>query len=463
MSIKPIILCGGSGTRLWPESRKSMPKQFKPIVDKKSLLDLTIERLIEFKNAKKPIIISAQDHSFYIKKILEKYKINATLMLEPEGKNTTAAIYLAAKSSDKTDNLIIMPSDHLIPDKIQFAILINKIDNLNNFDHWITLGVKPTNPSEAFGYISTTTNNNTDFLNVISFHEKPNKQDAERMINVGNCFWNSGIFLGNAEMIINSIQKHAPEIAFTCDKVFAKKNTLKNYDEINFNKELFKKIPSKSIDYSVMEYETNIKLYPLDCKWNDVGSWDAISELKNISLNNKKVIQINSKNNFIRSNKRVIATIGINDVIIIDSDNATLIAKKGCSEKVKTVVNRLAEQNMVEANEYTFENRPWGKFENLLDTPECKVKKIEVFPLKRLSLQYHKYRSEHWYVIKGEASVYLNGNKFILKLGESINISVGDLHYLENETRGELIIIETQLGTYFGEDDIIRLDDPYGR
>ena len=459
MGIKPIILCGGSGIRLWPESRKKHPKQFIPLFEGQTLLDLTIERLIQFKNTKKPIIVASNDHYFYINQALERYKIQATVILEPEGKNTTAAIYLAAKASNKDDNLLIMPSDHAIPNKNKFIQLINEIESLNKFNNWITLGIKPQQPSEAYGYIQVVSSNEI-FKNVKNFHEKPNKVTAEKLINTGDCYWNSGIFLGNSNMIINSIRKNAPSIANVCDKVFDFKIVSKEGNKITFDKTIFEKIPSKSIDYAVMEYEKNIKLFPFNYEWSDLGSWDAIAEIKNINKNKNKVIQIDSKNNFIRAKSRVIATIGVQDLIIVDSDNAILISKRNHSEKVKQVVSKLNQLNMIEANEHSFEYRPWGKFENLLDNPECKVKRIEVSPNKRLSLQYHKYRSEHWLVVKGTANIYLNGEQLILYENQSIDIPLGSKHYLENKTKEPLIIIETQLGTYFGEDDIIRLDNP---
>ena len=264
-------------------------------------------------------------------------------------------------------------------------------------------------------------------------------------------------------MIINSIQKNAPEIAKACNESFDKKIYSRDKDKITFINSLFSKIPSISIDYSVMENEKDIYLYPVNFKWNDLGSWDAIAELENRNINTNKIIQIDSQNNFIRSKDRVIATIDINDLIIVDSDDAILISKKNSSEKVKSIVNKLNQQNMIEANEHNYEFRPWGKFENLLDNTECKVKRIEVSPMKRLSLQYHKRRSEHWLIVKGEANIFLDENYFVLKEGQSIDIPLGSKHYIENKTNEPLIIIETQLGTYFGEDDIIRLDDPYER
>ena len=464
MTIKVIILCGGSGSRLWPESRQSLPKQFIPIFEGKSLLDLTIERTLNIKDQQKPIVICNKKHGFLVRNSLEKLNLEADILLEPEGKNTSAAIYLAAKNSSDDDNLLIMPSDHLIPDNKQFIKDIHYVKKFLNLNHWVTLGIKPTKPSEAYGYIKVSKSHIDDnLLEVTSFVEKPKKKIAAQFIKNNNYFWNAGIFLGKSLMIINSIKEYAPNIARHCDHAFNSQIVIKETSEINFSPDLFSKIPSESIDHSVMEYEKKIYLYPMNGKWSDVGSWDAIAEIYKNKNMPKNIIEESSKNNFIRSEKRVIATIGVKDLIIIDSDNATLIAKRNNSEKVKLIVEKLKLRAFPEAIEHSFEKRPWGKFENLLVDENCKVKRIQINPKKRLSLQYHKYRSEHWLVVKGKANIYLNGNIRILKPGESVDIKLGDEHYVENTTNEELIIIETQLGTYFGEDDIIRLDDPYGR
>ena len=463
MAIRPIILCGGSGTRLWPESRESLPKQFIPIFKNKSLFELTIERILLLNDTLEPIIVCNKKHVFFVRDVIDKFKLKASLILEPEGKNTTAAIYLAAKNSSKNDHLIIMPSDHLIKNNINFCNDIKKIIDQSNFTSWITLGITPTYPSEAYGYIKTELNLENKLVNVLKFVEKPSKDKAVEFMNEGNYYWNSGIFLGKASLIIESINTYAKKIAEACDIVLNSKIVSKKNNETTFPLDLFTKIPSKSIDFSVMEFEKKIQLFSLNSDWNDVGSWDAVSEIDIQHTDKKNIIEIDSDNNYIRSDKKIIATIGVSDLIIIDYDNATLITKKTCSEKVKLVVNKLKSNKVREGSIHSFEKRPWGKFENILDNVECKVKRILVSPQKRLSLQYHRYRSEHWLIVQGEATVYLNGKFSTLLQGESVDIPLGSEHYLANQTDKPLIVIETQLGTYFGEDDIIRLDDPYGR
>jgi mannose-1-phosphate guanylyltransferase/mannose-6-phosphate isomerase len=463
MKIRSVILCGGAGTRLWPASRKNLPKQFIPFFQNKSLFELTIERVKLLDNQVKPIVVCNKQHSFYVKKILKKNNIDATIILEPIGKNTTAAIYIAAKSCSRDENLIIMPSDHLISNTKQFIDDIKNISLSTNFNNWITLGIKPTKPSEAYGYIKVIDSKFNKLSVVEKFEEKPSKTKAAQYINNNKYFWNSGIFLGKASMITNSIQTYSPTIANACDEAFSKKEVNQKSGEIHFLLDLFSKIPSKSIDFGVMELEKNIKFFPLNCDWSDVGSWDTISEInKNIPLSDN-IISIDSENNYIKTDKRIIATIGIKDLIIIDDDNATLIMKKSESEKVKNIVNELINRDYIEAEEHSYENRPWGSFENLLISKFCKVKRIKVDPQKRLSLQYHNFRSEHWLVVSGVATVYLNGKIFTLGEGMSIDIPTKAKHYIHNDTYKDLTIIETQLGTYFGEDDIIRVDDPYDR
>ena len=462
MNYRTVILCGGSGTRLWPESRKNLPKQFIPIINEKSLFELTLKRALKLQNSIDPIIVCNKNQAFLVKETLEKLKLNALLILEPEGKNTTAAIYLASLAALENDTLVIMPSDHLITEEDKFCSEIKEIKKHTDFEKWVTLGIKPNKPSDAYGYIEVD-NLNAKILKVVNFFEKPTRSKAINFIKKNTFFWNAGIFLGKASMIRNSIQMHASSISKICDSVFKEKIISNNDNEINFSQELFSKIPSKSIDFAVMEFEKNIQLYPINSSWSDVGSWDAISEINNYKKPKKNIVEIDSKNNFIRNDGRFIATIGVENFIIIDNDNATLIAKKNESEKVKDIVKQFSKKGFLVGEEHSFEKRPWGQFENLLTSEYCKVKRLEVSPRKRLSLQYHDFRSEHWLVVIGQATIYLDGNIFKVEEGMSIDIPKKSAHYIHNDTDNKLVIIETQLGTYFGEDDIVRLDDPYKR
>lgn len=461
--MKIVFLCGGSGTRLWPESRESLPKQFIPLLQGKSLLELTVERVLDIVKKIKPIFVCNKKHGFLVKEIIKKYDFDADIILEPHGKNTCAAIYLAAKHSQKSDNFLILPCDHLILNDKNFITDMLSIEKEFDPNHFVTFGVKPTNPSEAYGYIKIDGDTNFTPYKVLKFIEKPKKELAYKFISDGNFYWNAGIFIVNSEKVLSSIKCHATEIALYCDINY--NNIIRNddSDEINFDSKLFSKIPSKSIDYAVLEKEEEIYLYPLNYKWSDIGSWDSLSNVYGKKKSKDNVIQIDSFNNFIRNENRVIAAIGVQDLIIIDNDDATLICKRGNSEKVKKVIKSLLNQKSNITKEHSYEKRPWGKFENLYKDKICKIKKLTVEPQKRLSMQYHNLRTEHWFIVSGTASVYLDGKTFTLTKGQSINIAVKSHHFIENKTNKNLIIIETQLGTYFGEDDIVRLDDPYNR
>lgn len=465
MKIQPVVLCGGSGTRLWPASRKSLPKQFIKLIDGKSLFDLTLERIKSLKSFHDPIIVTSKKHGFLVKESLKNYSLNGTILLEPTGKNTTAAIYLSALYSRHDDNMLILASDQLIPNNKYFSDSVSVVNSMNQKSNWVTFGIKPTYPSTSYGYIKfeDIIKKEERLLKVSSFIEKPDLSNAQFMVNQKNYLWNSSIFFGNKEMIINSIKEYAPEVAKYCEKVAKCSKININTNEINFEYSVFNKIPSISLDYSVMEKAQNIMVYTYDAEWSDLGSWEALSKFKRFNLKSDKIIEVNSKNNYIRNDKRIIATINTEDLIIIDNDNATLIAKKGSSEQIKDVIDELSARGLTEGVEHSFEIRPWGKFENLFESKICKVKKIEVNPHQRLSLQYHNYRSEHWLIVEGEATIYLDGIIKNLVKGHSIDIAKKAHHFVENKTDFPLVIIETQIGEYFGEDDIIRLDDPYNR
>ncbi|MDC0456625.1 mannose-1-phosphate guanylyltransferase/mannose-6-phosphate isomerase [Alphaproteobacteria bacterium] len=466
MNIKPVILCGGAGSRLWPISRESFPKQFIPFFKNKTLFDLTIERALDLQKALNPIIVVSKRYEFLVLDTFVKHKIKPQLILEPIGKNTTAAIYLAARQSNENENLLIMPSDHIISDIENFKKAINDGVEIikNNILTWVTFGVNPTYPSEAYGYIKVKKDNpleNKVGFSVSNFFEKPDMINAIKMLQEGGYFWNSGIFLANSNTIINSIKKYAPLIADACDLVLDKSD-FSVPGRLNIDLESFKLVPSISIDYAIMEKEQNIKLMPIGSSWSDVGSWDTFAEVEK-QIESENNFDIEGKNNFVYSKDKIVATIGIEDTIIINTSDATLVAKRGKSEHVKEIVQNLHLKNRVEGVEHDFEYRPWGYFKNIYNSKLYKVKYLLVRPKKRLSLQYHKKRSEHWVIVEGLATIHLNGKIKSLKVGESIDVPVLSEHYIANDEKINLVLIEIQMGTYFGEDDIVRLDDPYKR
>jgi mannose-1-phosphate guanylyltransferase len=461
MKIKPVILCGGSGSRLWPSSRKTLPKQFINFFNDKSLLDLTFSRCKEVFD-EQPFIISSNEYKHFIEESANKYFSECTYIYEGSGRNTAPAIYLAASLVELTEEpsiLLIMPSDHLIDDYHSFKESFKGLLNLDNLPNWTTFGVKPNEPSTAYGYISSKTNNDLGYRMVDSFIEKPNKEKASELIKDSDIFWNSGIFLGHSSQIISSINKHANSIANACNEIVHNIDTTSKI--FSFTKDQMDSIPSESIDYAVLEYEQSIGLVELKSSWSDLGSWDELS--KSVESDSHNVIEIQANNNFIKSNKKVVALLGVNDLKIIDTGDALLVSKKGSSGLMKDLVENLNKNHPETLNTHDFEIRPWGKFENLLDEPYCKVKRITVSPGKSLSLQYHFKRSEHWVVVQGEATITIGDEDFIKNQGESVYIPVEEKHCLKNHTDKPIIIIETQVGSYFGEDDIVRIEDPYNR
>ena len=459
--VRPIIICGGSGTRLWPASRKSLPKQFIELVNGKSLFELTLERC-KSPNFLDPIIIMSKKHSFYVDIALKKNNMSAIQILEEVPRNTCAAILFGIKCSneiDQNETALIMPSDHYIEDSNKFCKQIDEILFNENTSGWVTFGVKPTFPSTGYGYIHVDQKNNKGLHDVIKFIEKPNESHALKIYKDENYFWNSGIFYGRTNDLLKSIKMHARDIYDNCLNVWKNRDKKENY--IYLKQTFLKKVRSQSIDYAVLEPEDNIFLKPFIGSWSDVGSWDELSKLSKNST--KNVIQLGSKKNFIQTDGRLTALIDIEDLIVINSDDSTLVMKKNSSQKVKGLVEDMQSQDLVQAEMHSYELRPWGKFENLLDNSYCKVKRLTVYPGKELSLQYHFKRDEHWVVVSGEATVTLDKKIITLKPGESVHIKRKQHHRLGNFQNENLIIIETQTGEYFGEDDIIRLDDNFGR
>ncbi len=462
---QPLILCGGQGKRLWPISRKKMPKQFLNFFSGKSLFHLTLQRVKKIKNARNPIIILSKNNENLVNNILKETNTNCKVILEPESKGTAAAIYLGAKEADDNDILVIFPSDHYIEDDKIFINTINIIKESVLKDYWYVFGIKPSFPSTSYGYIRTANNGATDNIikDVGNFIEKPSLKIANSIFVSKDYLWNSGIFIGNVKMIKNSIKFYASNIAFECDKVFAKRKVDQVNMTINFDSNLFSNIFSDSIDYAILEKESKIKCIELNINWSDLGSWDNFLDHIDSDFSKDNIIEISGKNNFINLDNRIIGAVGVKDLIVIDTKEATLITKKGFSEYLPQLISAFKEKNINLPEELSFDERPWGRYDILFDNNFVKVKKLIIFPNQSISLQYHNNRSEHWIVVSGLANVHLDGKNFFLKAGQSIDIGIKAHHSVSNEKDQKLIIIEVQLGNYLGEDDIIRLNDPYNR
>ena len=452
-----IILCGGSGTRLWPISRTLMPKQFVKLFDNQSLFQLTVER--NSKNCNSQYIVSnAEQYFLALDQLEELKKDNNKYLLEPVGRNTAPAIALACLDLPYDEIVLVTPSDHLIKDETEYAKVLENAKQFANEDNLVTFGITPQFAETGFGYIEA------EGLNVRAFYEKPNKQTAEEYVKAGNYYWNSGMFCFKAGVFLDELKTYSPEI-FEASKV-AYENA-KNDGIVRIVHDDMQNIPEDSIDYAVMEKSTKVKVIPSDISWSDVGSFDALYEElpkdENGNTLNDKHISIDSKNNLIHGQNKYIATIDVEDLIVVDTGDALLVSKKGSSQKVKKVVSKLKDMNTELHNIHLTGHRPWGTYTVLEDTPGYKIKRIEVKPGKRLSLQKHYHRNEHWTVVSGTATVTVGDTIKYVRPNESTYIKMGEIHRLENEGKIPVVMIEVQVGEYTGEDDIVRIEDYFKR
>ncbi len=455
-----IILCGGSGTRLWPISRTLMPKQFVKLFDDKSLFQLTVDRNSKVCNSQF-IVSNAEQYFLAIDQLDELNKTNNKYLLEPVGRNTAPAIALACLALDREETVLVTPSDHLIKNEEEYLKVLKKAQELAQENNLVTFGITPTFAETGFGYIES--ENNYD---VKAFYEKPDFETATSYLEAGNYYWNSGLFMFKAGVFLDELKKYSYEIYKASLEAFQNKQIMTN-EQLRITHEFMSVIPEDSIDYAVMEKSDKVKVVPSNIDWSDIGSFDSLFEELPKDENNNTLnphnISINSKNNLIYGNERKIATVDIEDLIVIDTADALLISKKGSSQKVKQIVNKLKDTNTELHNIHLQAKRPWGSYTVLEDIPGFKIKKIVVKPGKKLSLQKHYHRSEHWVVVKGTATVTNEDKKFLIRENESTYIRIGDIHRLENEGKMDLVVVEVQVGGYTGEDDIVRIKDDYNR
>lgn len=451
-----IILCGGSGTRLWPISRTLMPKQFVQIFDNRSLFQLTVMRNQQACSSQM-IVSNAEQYFLAVDQLAQLHVTKNSFLLEPVGRNTAPAIALACMALNPDEIVLVTPSDHLIKDEKAYLEVLKIAKEQATLNNLVTFGITPSYPETGFGYIEAAG------LDVKSFREKPDAKTAQAYIDAGNYYWNSGMFCFKAGLFLDELEKYSPEIYNTAKTAYD--NAPKD-SQIRITHNDMAAIPEDSIDYAVMEKSNCVKVIPSDIAWSDLGSFDALyDELpKNGDGNtaNPHHISIDSHNNLILAHK-TIATIDINDLIIIDTEDALLISKKGSSQKVKEVVAELKKQDSHLPNIHLTAHRPWGTYTVLEDTPGYKIKRIVVRPGKRLSLQKHFHRNEHWIVVSGTATVTVGENTFLVRPNESTYIKMGELHRLENTGKIDLVLIEAQVGEYTGEDDIVRIDDDFKR
>ena len=465
--IQPIILSGGSGTRLWPLSRTLHPKQFMSLVNELSLFQDTILRLP--KNISDPLVICNEDHRFLAAEQLRQINKNSLgIILEPIAKNTAPAVALAAINALKNGEdpiLLILSADHLIQDENGFHKSIEIGNRLAIDNKLVTFGVKPSSPETGYGYIEAIQSNLNEYYSIKSFTEKPNAIEAQKYIEQENYYWNSGIFMFKASVYIQELEKFEPDIVYHCKESLF--NSQKDQDFIRLDNEAFSQSPDKSIDYAVMENTKKGVIVPLGSEWSDVGAWSSLFEAlpkdTDGNVTNGDFYLEDVESSYINSPNRLVVAMGVSNLIIVDTKDTVLIMDQKYSQNIKNIVKKLKKENRTEIDSHRLVYRPWGHYDSIDFDKHFQVKRITVNPGAKLSLQKHQFRSEHWVVIKGIAKITCGSKIFELKENQSTYIPRGQLHRLENSTEDILEIIEIQTGSYFGEDDIIRVIDEYKR
>ena len=472
--IIPVILCGGTGTRLWPLSRESFPKQYLKLLqdNELTLLQKTFKRISKINLLKSPIFITNEEHRFIIAEQIRQIGIEEkSIILEPFGRNTAPAIAVAAMEAmiqGKDPNLLVLASDHYIKDENRFLDSINYALNKSKEGRLVTFGVIPTSAETGYGYIKSENPINTkchEALNVSEFIEKPNKENAVKYFSDDHYLWNSGIFMFRASVILQELRRYAPEIIEYC------KASLEHNDiDLEFKrlkKDTFKKCKNISIDKAVMEKTKKATVIPINLGWSDLGSWSSIWDISdkdcdgNVSIGKVKIID--SRKNYLRSENRLVVGIGIENLVVVETNDAILVANKDSIQKVKNVVKQLKKEGKSEGINHRKIYRPWGNYVSVVEGKRWQVKRIEVKPGASLSLQMHHHRTEHWIVVTGTAGVEIDSEKLIIGENKSIYIPLGSPHRLSNPGKIPLILIEVQSGSYLKEDDIVRIEDKYGR
>ena len=474
-SIVPIILCGGSGTRLWPLSRKSFPKQYLKLsnLNKNSLLQNTYKRVSGIKGIKSPILICNEEHRFIAAEQMREIDIRPnTILLEPFGRNTAPAIALAALlaiNTEKDPTLLVLSSDHEIKNIKKFTDVIKTGIEYSNANKIVTFGVVPHSPETGYGYIKANKAFDFDLIQghqIAEFIEKPNLKKASEFIKDKHYTWNSGMFLFKAKTVLDDLEKFCPEILDYCKKSL--KNSTCDLEFQRLNKSDFEKCPNVSFDVAIMEKTNKGIVLPLNAGWSDIGSWLSLWENSTKDINEnyisgKNIFVKDTKNCYVKSDKRLIVGIGLDNLVVIDTDDALLITDKRETQKLKDMVNLLKEKKISAVEKHQKIYRPWGHYISIVEQSRWQVKLIHVKPGESLSLQMHHHRSEHWIIVDGTAEVEVNSNKNVLTENQSVYIPLGSKHRLTNPGKIPLILIEVQSGSYVGEDDIVRFKDNYGR
>ena len=460
MNLVPVILSGGIGSRLWPYSRSDFPKPFIRLPDGESLFTKTVERAYDLRGVEDIIIVCNKKYAHLTNQTLEALdkKSKSFCIWEPEARNTAAAIAVAAKFAQNKwgDDtlLLVLPSDHLIQNESAFKDAVNAATEYARLGRLVTFGIKPDSIETGYGYIEH------ENENVVRFIEKPDFETAKALINTKKVVWNAGMFCFTASQILNEISSHFNELSIELEKLHLSVAG----NELEFSAEEYSKLPEQSIDYAVMEKSSNLAVVACSIGWDDIGSWTSYAKLlKDVdeegNVKQGNVVAINSQNNVILGNDRLVATVGVDNLVVVTTEGATLIARKDLVQDVK----KLAKLPQVTENEFAQTQRPWGTYQVIDRGNGYKVKRIEVFPGGMLSLQLHHHRDEHWTIVSGEAYVTKGEDVLFLKGNDSVFIPKTIKHRLHNRSNKSCVLIEVQYGDYLGEDDIVRLEDKYKR
>lgn len=464
----PVLLSGGVGSRLWPLSRELSPKQFLPLTGQSSLLEQTLMRADNLQAAA-PIIVCNDEHRFMVAEQLRSVAIVPdAIILEPVGKNTAPAVAVAALHALKKDPaavMLVMPADHVIGDVAAFSAAVNLGLAQAEQGSLVTFGIVPESPETGYGYIRRQQGADQGSYAIAEFVEKPSSEIAQQYVASGDYYWNSGMFLLGAKTYLDELQQHAPAMLQAATAAY--EQSVNDLDFVRLNAEAFAACPSDSIDYAVMEKTAKGMVVPLSCGWNDVGAWSSLWEVGEKDRSGNVVrgdtILQDTENSYIHSSSRLVTTIGIDSIVVVETADAILVADKSRVQDVKAIVNSLKAQQREEVNTHTKVYRPWGSYESLVVADRFQVKRIIVNPKQKLSLQLHHHRAEHWVVVSGTAIVTCGETQSVLTEDQSTYIPLGTKHRLENAGVIPLEIIEVQSGSYLGEDDIVRFEDVYGR
>lgn len=468
--MRTVIMAGGSGSRLWPSSRGLYPKQFLSLCGENTMLQATIER-VDGVGGDGLVVICNEEHRFIVAQQAQAMGVQTdAIILEPVGRNTAPAIALAAfealsEAGNESQLLLVMAADHLIEDVAAFQAAVARAKVQAEAGKLVTFGIVPTSPHTGYGYIQRGSPLDGDAFVVSRFVEKPDRVTAQTYVDEGEYYWNSGMFLFSAQAYLNELKAHRPDIYEACEKAYAGKT--RDVDFLRLDKEAFAACPDDSIDYAVMEKTDKAAVVPMDAGWSDVGAWSSLWEVGDGNTDGNvlmgDVLTEGTRNSYVRAEHRLVATVGLDDVVVVETTDAVLVAAKDKVQDVKSIVNTLKAQGRSEFLHHRHVYRPWGVYDSIDNGDRYQVKRITVKPGAKLSVQMHHHRAEHWIVVSGTAKVTIGEDTIMLTENQSTYIPIGEVHALENPGVIPLELIEVQSGSYLGEDDIVRFEDRYGR